>query len=63
MAQRSSEHSSIHERINRFWGCDRHVGVSEQTNDPGARNNTRERVNGALHELNVIIHSKSMFRL
>ena len=30
-----------------------HVGVSEQTKDPGARNYTRERVNGALHELKV----------
>jgi len=29
------------------------MGVSELTNDPGARNNSKERVNGALHELDV----------
>jgi len=30
-----------------------HMGVSELTNDPGARNNSGERVNGALHELDM----------
>ena len=28
--------------------------VGELTNDPGARNNTRLRVNGTLHELEVL---------
>jgi len=30
------------------------MGVGELTNDPGVRNNTRERVKGALHELDVL---------
>ena len=58
---------SIHEWISGllggFFRCARRVGFTKKTRDPGARNNTRKRVNGALRELDVLLHSKSMFRL
>jgi len=40
------------------------MGVSELTNDLGARNNSREHANGALHELDVSTNSsKRLLRL